>query len=222
MEDKASAIEKFVAEFSDICHPDIAPTIFLRAEPSPTHHGVLLKIDRQYYPNGNIIEWLKMHPDDLIPLAIGAANGLEHLHSKGMVHGGICGDRVFVDNAGQAVLVDPGLAAVTGTYDFRWLAPEVMQDESDEPTKLLTKESDVYAFGIMLSEMISPDETPFSHIKGPKICLNVARGGRQLKPQGMSAVAQQLWNLAEKCWHPEPCERHSMHAVIQELIRLAQ
>lgn len=102
-----------------------------------------------------------------VQIALDAARGLEYIHEHTKahyVHRDIKTSNILLDGAFRAKISDFGLAKLVGkTNDgeasatrvvgtFGYLAPEYMRDG------LATRKSDVYAFGVVLFEMISGKE----------------------------------------------------------------
>uniref|UniRef100_A0A8L8JYR0 Tyrosine-protein kinase n=1 Tax=Heligmosomoides polygyrus TaxID=6339 RepID=A0A8L8JYR0_HELPZ len=82
---------------------------------------------------------------DLTNFALGAAKGLEYLHSKNCIHR---------DVAARNCLVS-GKEDVNQRLPIRWIAPEVLE------TMLYSTKSDVYSFGILLWEIFSEGNVPY-------------------------------------------------------------
>ncbi|KAL3511735.1 hypothetical protein ACH5RR_024452 [Cinchona calisaya] len=102
-----------------------------------------------------------------VQIAVDAAKGLEYIHEHTKphyVHRDIKTSNILLDGAFRAKISDFGLAKLVGkTNDgeasattvvgtFGYLAPEYLRDG------LATNKSDVYAFGVVLFEMISGKE----------------------------------------------------------------
>ena len=112
-----------------------------------------------------------------------AAIALEAAHKRGLVHGDLRPEKVFVEPSGNTRLCDFGfseaacLGAGFGKLGLRfghpeYLAPEVIQESRREPDL----RADVYALGILYYELIcgkapfrgvSPKETLVQHLKAP-------------------------------------------------------
>jgi len=78
-----------------------------------------------------------------------------------------------------------------------------------------TKESDCYALGMVIHEVLS-GRTPFAPSKGPVIILKVMDGERPRRPQGEAGklFTDAIWEVLELCWKPQPSDRPSAKAVL--------
>ncbi|KAF8316461.1 kinase-like domain-containing protein, partial [Cantharellus anzutake] len=116
-----------------------------------------------WYPEGNVIDFIKNHPDanrDMIVRCADVASGLEHLHSQNpsIVHGDIKGHNILITSDGHALICDFGLSRIlddnpTGLTStvvgmtLRFSAPELLHSERK------TVETDVYAYGCACIEV---------------------------------------------------------------------
>jgi len=77
------------------------------------------------------------------------ANGLNYLHSKGLVHGAVRVSNVLLDKEGRAKLADWGLHTVLGKDVVRqWDAPEIRAGGE------VTRNSDVWSYGVLIVECV--------------------------------------------------------------------
>jgi len=92
--------------------------------------------------------------EDAVRIAAAAADALGHAHERGVVHRDVTGRNVMVARDGRVVVLDFGLALVTGQTrltsaahvlgTMHYLAPEVMRgDEADART-------DLFGLGVVL------------------------------------------------------------------------
>ena len=83
-----------------------------------------------------------------------------------------------------------------------------------------TKESDCYAFGMVILEVLT-GQPPFPHYLEGIAIMKVIRGGRPGRPQGAEAVwfTDDLWGMLEQCWSPEPKLRPTVEAILEYLER---
>ncbi|OQR90649.1 protein kinase [Achlya hypogyna] len=170
------------------------------------------------------MEW----PSTKIQYALHVAMALEYLHSLEIVHRDIKAKNVLVGENG-AKLCDFGVAiplhpAIEETYEMatygfgtsRWMAPEVLTGDAYTPA------ADVYAFGIVLSELDS-HQIPFANertasgndLTNLAILQRVVNG--QLKPSFGASCPPALAALADLCLHPNPKARPAAHHVVSVL-----
>jgi len=100
-----------------------------------------------------------------------------HLHLADIVHGDIALRNVLVDVSKMHVaLTDFGLArrddnmSKAPTIPIRWSSPELLQ------TKIFTKASDVYAFGITCIEILRDGQKPFHSLSVNDLIMELANG----------------------------------------------
>jgi serine/threonine protein kinase len=96
-------------------------------------------------------------------IALDIASGLAYLHSEGKVHRDLKSMNVFMDQDGTAVLADFGFAksvdvqkvslqmATFQMGTIHWMSPEMIRDQQ------YSFASDVYAFGIIVWEILSSE-----------------------------------------------------------------
>ncbi|MDF1660757.1 MAG: serine/threonine-protein kinase [Planctomycetota bacterium] len=109
-----------------------------------------------------IKEYGALPPGRAVKLAIQIAKALDHAHSKGVAHGDLRPDKLFVDmKTGILQIGDFGFARASALiHGFArlgvpfghpyYLAPEIVQQQPSAPTK----DQDIYALGIILYELI--------------------------------------------------------------------
>jgi serine/threonine protein kinase len=95
----------------------------------------------------------------IVRLAAGVASGLDSLHGAGLVHRDVKPSNILIDEAGDALLTDFGLAKgraytvltrpgqALGTLDY--MAPEVVRGEPATPA------SDIYSLGCVVYEYVT-------------------------------------------------------------------
>ncbi|RDB21849.1 hypothetical protein Hypma_011051 [Hypsizygus marmoreus] len=184
----------------------------------------------EYHPNGNILHYAKQHPmsdEDKLHLITQVALGLRYLHERKppIIHGDIRAANVLINNNGQAVLTDYGLAFIIESSDFtsiktagncRWTAPEIMNpsddDESVESSPPFTLASDIFAFAMFAVEVFT-ELPPFAKLKNDSAVIFAIISNK--RPELPSYVAEKpaLSDLLKRCWHQEPTQRPSAREV---------
>jgi len=136
----------------------------------------------------------------------------------------------LIDQDGRARLADFGLLTIVSdsTYHtssgtpksagtMRWMSPELL-----DPVRFgredgrATKESDCYALGMVILEVLS-GKPPFPGDGGFIVMRKVIEGERPGRPEGKEEVwfSDDLWEILEQCWLPQPGRRPTIEAVLE-------
>ncbi|XP_060586749.1 serine/threonine-protein kinase A-Raf-like isoform X2 [Ruditapes philippinarum] len=132
-----------------------------------------------------------LHVDDikfemlgLLEIGRQTALGMDYLHAKSIIHRDLKSNNIFLTEDLTVKIGDFGLATVktrwSGSHQFQqptgsilWMAPEVIRMQEQNP---YTFQSDVYAFGIVLYELMTGN-LPYSHINNKdQILFMVGKG----------------------------------------------
>ena len=141
---------------------------------------------------------------------------------------------ILIDQDGRARLADFGLLIIVSDSTYhtssstpksagttRWMSPELL-----DPVRFgredgrATKESDCYALGMVILEVLS-GKPPFSGDGGFIVMRKVIEGERPGRPEGKEKVwfTDELWEILEQCWLPQPERRPAIDAVLECLER---
>ena len=134
---------------------------------------------------------------------------------------------ILIDNDGHARLSGFNLIAIAAGQSIdisswteggtiRWMSPELLNPESFGLTKSRpTKESDSYALGMVIYEVLS-GRVPFDTYKGVVVILKIMGGERPGRPEGEGGAlfTDDIWRMLELCWKPQPGERISAKDVL--------
>ncbi|KAG9006799.1 hypothetical protein FRB94_000395 [Tulasnella sp. JGI-2019a] len=155
----------------------------------------------------------------------GVASGLAYLHSHYVIHGDLKAANVVLDETLQPKICDFGLTkvihteyactsdALKGVGSYKWMSPELFTNDENSSK---TIESDVYAFGMTIAEIISA-EVPFPHLRRSWSIMRAVVEGVRPIPEPMSRAGQpfnDLWSLAASCWATNPSLRPSAGAIV--------
>ena len=140
---------------------------------------------------------------------------------------------VLIDRDGHARLADFGLFAIVpdslyptnssspaNTGTARWMSPELLDPvrfgfENSQPTK----ESDCYALGIVIFEVLS-GQAPFAQYEDFVVARKIVEGERPGRPEG-ACFADDLWETLGLCWSSQPKSRPAIKAVLECLERVS-
>uniref|UniRef100_A0A336L0X1 non-specific serine/threonine protein kinase n=1 Tax=Culicoides sonorensis TaxID=179676 RepID=A0A336L0X1_CULSO len=163
----------------------------------------------------------KFKLNTLIDIARQVAQGMDYLHAKNIIHRDLKSNNIFLHEDLSVKIGDFGLATAKSrwsgsqqsnqpTGSILWMAPEVIRMEDTNPYSF---QSDVYAFGIVLYELMA-ESLPYSHINNKdQILFMVGRG--LLRPD-MSKVRPECPQALKRC--AEDCIKFK--AVERPLFRL--
>ena len=107
---------------------------------------------------------------------------------------------------------------------IRWMSPERLNPgQFDLKDSCPTKESDCYALGMVVYEVLS-GQVPFTQHKGPVVILKVIGGERPERPRGIQAAwfTDGLWEILERCWKPHSHDRPSLKVLREYLEGITQ
>lgn len=130
----------------------------------------------------------------------------------------------MIDNNGRASLTSVGLyelipdgpdsstTAVTGAA--RWMSPELLFPERfGLSTVSLTMESDCYALGMVVYEVLSGQQ-PFPQCSDATAVYGTLMGERPERPRG-GWFLDDTWEMLEQCWRYQPSDRPSLGVVLR-------
>jgi len=104
------------------------------------------------------------------------------------------------------------------------MSPELLAlDHSRLKNNRPTKQSDCYAFGMVIYEVLS-GRAPFSPFNHYIVIRKVVDGERPERPKGVEGVwfTDDLWRMLSQSWAPQPESRPSVAAVLECLERVSR
>ena len=144
---------------------------------------------------------------------------------------------ILIDQNGRACLADFGFLAIvsdptnptaSSSYTIggtiRWMSPELLTlDHSGLKNGRPTKESDCYALGMVIYEVLS-NRTPFSQFNHCIVIRKVMDGERPERLEGAEGAwfADDLWRMLNLCWETQPKGRPSVAEVLECLERVSR
>ncbi|KAJ9551323.1 hypothetical protein OSB04_015368 [Centaurea solstitialis] len=202
----------------------------------------------EYMPNGTLYHHLHKAETPLnwvrrLKIAIGAASGLEFLHTgvdiqQGVIHRDIKSSNILLDENWAAMISDFGLSktgpannqsfsdvdrsvSVKGTFGY--LDPEYFY------TRRLTRKTDVFAFGVVLFELLSGrlavdiylNEEQCSLVKWARKCVKDRKVDQLVDSSIRGTIfpkcLRRFVQIADSCLYPVPKGRPSMTEIVASL-----
>ncbi|KAE9393044.1 kinase-like protein [Gymnopus androsaceus JB14] len=233
--------ETFLAEvavWKSLNHPNVL-RLYGASDPSQDVPRFLIS---PYMRNGSLPEYLKrlewdgsmvsgasmvseVYGDssepDLLRFMVEISRAMEYMHSAHVVHGDLKGANVLLDNDLRCVLADFGRSKnisqisyknAKHAHGLRWQSPELMAGHS-----LLTKENDVYAFGITCVEIVTFGSLPWPMMPDDIVKKLVLE--ENSRPPFPSKIVDRLGirQVLERCWNDKVMERPTFSVVVKHL-----
>ncbi|KAJ6479587.1 kinase-like domain-containing protein [Mycena sanguinolenta] len=164
------------------------------------------------------------------PLACQIAAGLGYLRSQCIIHGDLKGANILIDEHRNAHISDFGCSYTVSRHNHsrlppafpldpperastcgscRWMAPELLLPP--QFNSRATFESDVFAFGMVMYEILAGGEVPFLGKSDIQAALAILSGQRPDKPQN---TPLEIWTLTCRCWEQEAADRLSINSIL--------
>ncbi|XP_061342658.1 LRR receptor-like serine/threonine-protein kinase GSO1 [Gastrolobium bilobum] len=172
--------------------------------------------------DGEVLEW-----STRVSIVKGIAKGIAYLHAYKanklvLVHQNISAEKVLIDQWYNPLLSDSGLyklltndivfSALKGSAAKGYLAPEYTT------TGRFTEKSDVYAFGVLLFQILTGKHKVTNSMRLAAESLRIQELiDPNLHGRVVEYEAAKLARMALLCSHESPFERPTMEAIVQEL-----
>ncbi|XP_066300785.1 uncharacterized protein [Branchiostoma lanceolatum] len=143
-----------------------------------------------------------------IDMATQVAAGMEYLESNSVIHRDLRAANVLVGNRNLCKVADFGMARLRvesiyvskrNVMPFRWTAIEAIDQ------KEFTSQSDVWSFGILMTEILTKGRMPYADIKDNDGVIAQVRHGYRMPPE--DDWPEPLYEIMQRCWLKEPNER---------------
>ena len=170
----------------------------------------------------------KLEQERAIRLVLQICNGLEYIHSQGVVHRDLKPENIMVDDQDRIKLIDFGIAGSAGArrLTFAKLSDTMGTPDYISPEQVNGKRgdarSDIYALGVMLYEMLT-GEVPFTG-NNPLLIMNDRLLNDPVPPRERNPeISPQLQEVIYRSMERDPKNRYaSAHEFARDLEHLDQ
>ncbi|XP_013917237.1 PREDICTED: proto-oncogene tyrosine-protein kinase LCK-like [Thamnophis sirtalis] len=142
------------------------------------------------------------------PLSTKIAEGMAFLEKKNYIHRDLRAANILVSESLSCKVADFGLARLMkddeytaqegAKFPIKWTAPEAINYGT------FTIKSDVWSFGILMTEIITYGRIPYPGMSNPEVIQNLERGYRMPQPDN---CPEELYKLMLQCWRDNPEQR---------------
>uniref|UniRef100_A0A8B9T5U9 Tyrosine-protein kinase n=1 Tax=Anas platyrhynchos TaxID=8839 RepID=A0A8B9T5U9_ANAPL len=168
----------------------------------------------EYMEKGSLVDFLKtsegvkLSINKLLDMAAQIAEGMAFIEAKNYIHRDLRAANILVSDTLCCKIADFGLARLIedneytaregAKFPIKWTAPEAINYGT------FTIKSDVWSFGILLTEIVTYGRIPYPGMTNPEVIQNLERGYRMPQPDN---CPRELYELMVQCWKERPEER---------------
>ena len=174
--------------------------------------------------NGSLLEYLqsdkgkRLQLPHLIDMAAQVAKGMAYLEKCQYIHRDLAARNVLVGDKNIVKIADFGLSHIIveneyvaledAKFPIKWTAPEAAMYHK------FTIKSDVWSFGILLTELITRGRTPYAGMANAEVLRNVEAGYRMPLMKNCPEI---LYAIMLECWKEEPDDRPTFETLQWQL-----
>ncbi|XP_059611195.1 tyrosine-protein kinase Fer isoform X5 [Phlebotomus argentipes] len=184
-------------------HPNIVKLIGICVQKQP------IMIVMELVPGGSLLNFLRKHKTthtakQLISMCRDAAAGMRYLESKNCIHRDLAARNCLIGYENIVKISDFGMSREEEEYivsdgmkqiPIKWTAPEALNFGK------YTSLCDVWSYGILMWEIFSKGDTPYSGMSNARARERIDAGYRMPAPE---QTPPEMYRLMLRCWSYEP------------------
>lgn len=157
---------------------------------------------------------------NLMEYGMQIAKGMAYLSERKIIHRDLAARNCMVDEDDTINVADFGLTKTLHTKDFyhmknaniamplKWMAIECLTDF------VFSTKSDVWSFGVLLWELVTLGDVPYSQLKPLEILDMLQNGKRLQKPENCPEF---VYDIMRSCWQKNPDDRPTFKDLVETL-----
>lgn len=163
------------------------------------------------------IEKYRSQPREAMTLLATVVRAVHHAHQRGVLHRDLKPANILVDQSGEPLITDLGLAKTTGgssklTNTGAVLGtPSYMPPEQASGSPVITTAADVYSLGAIMYELLT-GEPPHQGDNPIEIVMKVMEGPPEVPHKKFADVDRDLELICMKCLEHNPNDRYESAA----------
>ncbi|KAM6954016.1 LOW QUALITY PROTEIN: tyrosine-protein kinase Blk [Aplochiton taeniatus] len=180
-------------------------------------HAVVTKepilIVTEFMVNGSLLDFLtteegkRLKLAKLIDMSAQIAEGMAYIERNNYIHRDLRAANILVNETLHCKIADFGLARIIETeytaqegakFPIKWTSPEAINFGT------FSIKSDVWSFGILLTEIITYGRIPYPGMTNPEVVQNLDRCYRMPCPE---SCPEELYDVMKTCWRQQPEDR---------------
>uniref|UniRef100_A0A3Q3L4E5 Tyrosine-protein kinase receptor TYRO3 n=1 Tax=Mastacembelus armatus TaxID=205130 RepID=A0A3Q3L4E5_9TELE len=219
---------KEAAYMKDFHHPNVIQLIGVSLHRRPGQRLPIPMVVLPFMKHGDLHTFLLLsrlgeQPFDLslqtlIQFMLDIARGMDYLSSRSIIHRDLAARNCMLDENMTVCVADFGLSKKIYSGDYyrqgsvsklpvKWIALESLADN------VYTAQSDVWAFGVTMWEVMTRGQTPYPGVENSEIYEFLIKGERLKKPPD---CRDDIYEIMHSCWSPVPkCRPSFQHLVAQ-------
>ncbi|XP_061598928.1 LOW QUALITY PROTEIN: tyrosine-protein kinase receptor TYRO3 [Cololabis saira] len=219
---------KEAAYMKDFHHPNVIQLIGVSLHRRPGQRLPVPMVVLPFMQHGDLHTflllsgWVTTHRSalhTLVQFMLDISRGMEYLSSKNIIHRDLAARNCMLDENMAVCVADFGLSKKIYSGDYyrqgsvsklpvKWIALESLADN------VYTSQSDVWAFGVTMWEIMTRGQTPYPGVENSEIYEFLIKGERLKRP---ADCRQDIYDTMHSCWSPVPKCRPSFEQLVVQL-----